>query len=260
MTDETLRRSDELLTELIETIETARALPMSASCVLPRERLLDLLDELREVLPPEMDEARTIVATRQRLIKEGYERSSAMREKAVAEADTVLSDAGHRAEQIIAEAQQAALDTVAAGRAEHDALVSNTAVHQAAAQAAATLRTEAEDYHAEVSAKAQEYDAKVRAEADRYAHDARAEAERYSTKLTADAENYAERTLDELSAVLHRAATTAEQGRSAVAARRASEWTAATLSTESLTTEQPHEEPAPAEEFLGHQDSPRKSA
>ncbi|MBN9619220.1 MAG: DivIVA domain-containing protein, partial [Actinobacteria bacterium] len=63
-TDEALRHTDDLLTELIELVETARALPMSASCVLPRERLLDLLDELREVLPPEMDEARTVIATR----------------------------------------------------------------------------------------------------------------------------------------------------------------------------------------------------
>src|SRR6476660_2731499 len=132
MTYETLRRSDELLTELIETIETARALPMSASCVLPRERLLDLLDELREVLPPEMEEARTVVATRERLIKEGYERSSAMREKAVTEADAVLRDAGHRAEQIVAEAEQAAAAAVATGRAEQAELVTNTAVHQAA--------------------------------------------------------------------------------------------------------------------------------
>ena len=60
--DESLRRADELLSDLIETVETARAVPMSSSCVLPRERLLDLLDELREVLPPEMDEARTVIA------------------------------------------------------------------------------------------------------------------------------------------------------------------------------------------------------
>jgi hypothetical protein len=68
MADEALRRADELLSELTEIVETARALPMSASCVLPRERVLDLLDELREVLPPEMDEARTVIATRDRLL------------------------------------------------------------------------------------------------------------------------------------------------------------------------------------------------
>ncbi len=239
MTDETLRRSDELLTELIDTIETARTLPMSSSCVLPRERLLDLLDELREVLPPEMDEARTVIATRERLLKEGYERASAMREKAVAEADAVLRDAGHRAEQVVAEAEQSAAEALAAGRAEQAELVSNTAVHQAASQSAANMRTEADSYYADTIARAQDYDAQVRAEADRYAGDARSEAERYATKLTTDAESYAERTLADLSGVLRSAAATAEQGRSSIAARRATEWSAATITDDADTTALP---------------------
>ena len=52
----------------------------------PRERLLDLLDELREVLPPEMDEARTVIATRDRILKDSYERAEQTRHRAVAEA------------------------------------------------------------------------------------------------------------------------------------------------------------------------------
>jgi hypothetical protein len=223
-TDEALRRSDELLSELIEVIETARALPMSASCVLPRERLLDLLDELREVLPPEMDEARTVIATRDRVLKDAYETAAEARARGVAEADTIISDAEHRASQLRAEAEAAAAETVRAAREEHGRLVAATTVHQAAAAAAAALREDAERYQAQVTEDARRYDAEIRGEADRYAHDARAEAERYATKLTADAEDYAERTLDELSAVLHRAATTAEQGRSALRQRRADAW------------------------------------
>jgi cell division septum initiation protein DivIVA len=224
MTDEALRRSDELLTELIEIVETARAVPMSASCVVPRERLLDLLDELREVMPPEMDEARTVIATRERVLKDAYEGAAQTRQQAVAEADTVLDDARHRAEQVLADAQAQADDAVRTGQAEHARLVAATSVHQAAARAATALREDAENYQAQVTAEAQEYDARLRAEADRYATDARAEAERYATKLTVDAENYAERTLDELSAVLHKAAATAEQGRVTLAQRRAGNW------------------------------------
>lgn len=226
MTDETLRRSDELLSELIEIVETARALPMSTSCVLPRERVLDLLDELREVLPPEIDDARTVIATRERLLKEAYEKSAQSRDQAVAEADAVLADAGARAEQLVAAAHAQAEEAVAAGRAEHARLIAGTTVQQAAAQAAAVLRAEAENYHAQLSADAQLYDSKIRADADRYSADARAEAERYATKLTVDAEDYAERTLDELSAVLHRSAATADQGRAALAQRRATHWAA----------------------------------
>jgi cell division septum initiation protein DivIVA len=225
MTDEALRHADQLLTELTELVETARALPMSASCVLPRERVLDLLDELREVLPPEMDEARTLIATRERLLKDAYEAAAETRATAVAEADTVLADARHRAEQLGAEADERAARLLTEAHDEHARLVAATTVHQAAAAAAAALRADAESYQAQVSAEAQEYDERVRAEADRFAHDARAEAERYATKLTADAEDYAERTLDELSAVLHKAAGTAEQGKAALRQRRAGSWT-----------------------------------
>ena len=224
MADEALRRVDELLTELIEIVETARALPMSTSCVLPRERVLDLLDELREVLPPEMDDARTVIATRERILKDAYEAAEQTRERAVAEADAVLADAGHRAEQLIAEAGQEAGASLRAAREEHARLVSATDIHQAAARAASVLREEAERYQAQLAADAQEYAERTRGEADRYAAEARADAERYATKLTADAENYAERTLDELSAVLHKAAATADQGRTALAQRRAGNW------------------------------------
>jgi cell division septum initiation protein DivIVA len=222
MADEALRRADELLTELIETIETARALPMSASCVVPREHLLDLLDELREVLPPEMDEARTVIATRDRVLKDAYEAAAETRNNAVAEADTVLADAQHRAEQIGADADQRSDELLRAAHEEHGRLVSATAVHQAAAAAATAVREDGERYQAQLTAEAQDYDARVRAEADRYASDARTEAERYATKLTADAEGYADRTLDELAATLQRAASTAEQGRAALRQRRES--------------------------------------
>jgi cell division septum initiation protein DivIVA len=224
--DEALRRSDDLLTELIEAVETARAVPMSASCVLPRERVLDLLDELREVLPPEMDEARTVIATRDRLLKEAYEAAAESRARAVTEADTLLADARHNAEQELTAAREEAADILRSAREEHASLVASTTVHQAAAAAAAALRADAEQYQAQVTTDAQEYDARVRSEADRYAADARAEAERYATKLTADAEHYADRTLDELAATLHKAATTAEQGRAALRQRRAGAWTA----------------------------------
>jgi cell division septum initiation protein DivIVA len=226
MTDEALRHADELLSELIETIETARAVPMSASCVVPRERLLDLLDELREVLPPEMEEARTVIATRDRVLKDSYESAAEARAHAVAEADAVIADAEHRAQQINADADERAEELLRTAHEEHAGLVSATSVHQAAAAAATALRQDAESYQAQLTAEAQGYDARIRAEADRYAHDARADAERYATKLTADADDYAERTLDELAAVLHKAAGTAEQGRVAVRQRRESAWNA----------------------------------
>ena len=226
MTDEALRRVDGLLSELIELVETARAVPMSASCVLPRERVLDLLDELREVLPPEMDQARTLIARRDQVLRDAHQQAAATRERAAAEADTILADAGHQAEALLADADQRAATVTAAAREEHARLISATAVHEGAAQAASALRADAEAYQRQLTGEAQHYDKRTRADADSYAHEARSEAERYAIKLTTDAENYAERTLDDLAAVLHRSAQTAEQGRTALASRRATAWTA----------------------------------
>ncbi|HKC28191.1 MAG TPA: hypothetical protein VKB75_09285 [Jatrophihabitans sp.] len=236
MKDEALRRTDELLSELIEIVETARAVPMSASCVLPREHVLDLLDELREVLPPEMDDARTLIATRDRVLKDAYESAAQTRASAVMEADSLIVDAQRRVQQLEEAGQLRAAEMIRAAEEQHARLVASTTVHQAAAAAATALRQDAEQYQAQVTEEAQDYDARLRAEADRYAHDAgaeaeryaqdaRAEAERYATKLTADAEDYAERTLDELAGVLHKAAATAEQGTAALRQRRAGAWT-----------------------------------
>ena len=101
-------------------------------------------------------------------------------------------------------------EIIEAGRAEHAQLVSSTGIHQAATQAADELREQTR----------RECEAAV-AEAQAHAQQVRAEAEAYAAKLTADAEDYADRTLAELAETLHRSAATAEQGRVALARRRA---------------------------------------
>ncbi|MFN2518096.1 MAG: DivIVA domain-containing protein, partial [Jatrophihabitantaceae bacterium] len=99
MTDQSLRRTDELLSELVELVETARTVPMSSSCVLPRERVLDLLDELRETMPPEMDQARRVIANRDAMLHDAHEESTSARERATAEATVLVADAQQRAEE-----------------------------------------------------------------------------------------------------------------------------------------------------------------
>ena len=112
MTAHSLRRVDELLVELVETVETARAVPMSGSCVVPRERTLDLLDALHESFPAELTEARQVLAQR----------------------DALLADANQVAAQVVADAEVRAHEIMEAGRAEHAELVSASRVHQTAAE------------------------------------------------------------------------------------------------------------------------------
>lgn len=220
MSDQALRRVDELLTELVEQVETARTLPMSSSIVLPRERVLDLLDELREVLPPEMSEARKLMAMRDQVLHDAHADATATRESASAVAEMMLSDGRTQADQVVREAEEQAYQIVEAAKAEHDVLVSATGIHAAATVAAAQMKVDADEYSSAVRAEADAYHAESTAEAQRYAMDIRNQADGYATKLTHDSEAYADRTLAELAATLQRAATTAEQGRVALAARR----------------------------------------
>lgn len=197
MTDHTLARADEVLTELIELIETARTLPMSSSCVVPRERALDLLDAVREVLPPDLAEARNVLAQRDRTLSDAAAHAAETERLAAENADVILADARAQAQE-----------TIEAGRSEQIRLVSAEAVHLRAVEDAAALTREAE-----------EHAARVRADAERYAQAVRADAEQYATGLAQDARGYADRTLADLVEHLQGLAATADNGRRELARR-----------------------------------------
>ena len=63
-TTEVVYRLYETVDELTTVIENARSVPMSASCMVPRDHLLDLLDDLRESLPEDVQAAGAIVEQR----------------------------------------------------------------------------------------------------------------------------------------------------------------------------------------------------
>jgi cell division septum initiation protein DivIVA len=141
------RRVDELLTELVELVETARAVPMSGSCVVPRERTLDLLDDLRETVPTELGQARELLARRDALLAEAHEYGS----------------------QLVHDAEVRAHEIVEAGKAEHAELVSASRVHQAATEHAAQVREQLAEEVAERRAGAEGYSTAVRADAEAFA-------------------------------------------------------------------------------------------
>jgi cell division septum initiation protein DivIVA len=206
MADATHARTDKLLNELVEVVETARTVPMSASCVVPREHVLDLLDGLREARPTDLDAAQRVLAHREALLAESAARTRSeadeaarqIRDQAGTQADAILADARHQAGEVVRAAEAEAYRTVESAREEHESLVSATTVHRNAQDAAVRVRSEADDY----------------------ADATRAAADRYSVALRADSEGYADRTLLDLMAVLRRAVASAEEGRRALAAQR----------------------------------------
>ena len=56
------------LDDLSALVENARAMPMSASCVVNRGQVLDLLDEVRALLPDSLAQADDVLADREELL------------------------------------------------------------------------------------------------------------------------------------------------------------------------------------------------
>jgi hypothetical protein len=78
--------------ELIEIVESARAMPMSASCVINRAQVLELLDELKRGLPDEMDRARRVLSDRESVVAEGRREAERLIERTRGERDSIINN------------------------------------------------------------------------------------------------------------------------------------------------------------------------
>jgi hypothetical protein len=63
--------SVEKLTAAITMVEEARGVPLSASCVVHRGEMLELLDDAKESLPSDLESALKLLAARDAVIEEG---------------------------------------------------------------------------------------------------------------------------------------------------------------------------------------------
>jgi cell division septum initiation protein DivIVA len=100
--------------ELIEIVESARAMPMSASCVINRAQVLELLDDLRRGLPEEMEHARRVLADRESVLEDGRREAERLLERTRSERESIIGntdvsrEARGAAERILAEARREA--------------------------------------------------------------------------------------------------------------------------------------------------------
>ncbi len=60
----------ERIQSAITTVEDARGVPLSASCVVHRGELLEVLDQAREAFPADLAHAQEIIATREIILEE----------------------------------------------------------------------------------------------------------------------------------------------------------------------------------------------
>ncbi|MEP7054288.1 MAG: hypothetical protein ABI912_03485 [Actinomycetota bacterium] len=102
------------LDALTEMVETARSMPMSASCIVNRTDMLTLLDEVREMLPAELREAQFVIRDRDEVIDEGQRRAERILADAEAERDRLVSEtevvrqAEREADRVIDDANESA--------------------------------------------------------------------------------------------------------------------------------------------------------
>ena len=83
---------EDLISILYETIQDARAVPLSSEkCIIEREKVLDLLDEISNSLPGELKQAKTIVDSRSEVITNARREAETIRKQAQQEAQQLAS-------------------------------------------------------------------------------------------------------------------------------------------------------------------------
>ena len=84
---------EDIISALYDMVQDARALPLGADkCILERDKVLDMLDEIIAQLPVELKQSRTIVESRNELIGQARR-----------EAEGLIRQAQDRAEKMISE-------------------------------------------------------------------------------------------------------------------------------------------------------------
>jgi cell division septum initiation protein DivIVA len=157
---EVVYRLYETVDELTTVIENARSVPMSGSCMVPRDHLLDLLDDLRESLPNEVQRAGRIVEQRTEILEQAQAEAERLTEETRAESeelmasarrtrDEVLGMARRSRDELVAQAQGEAEELLAQADAEAERIVAEARV------AAEALLAEAREQQAEALAAAQ---------------------------------------------------------------------------------------------------------
>lgn len=105
---------EDIITALYDMVQDARALPLGADkCILERDKILDMLDEIIAQLPAELKQSRTIVESRSELIGQARREAENIIKKAQEEAERLVAK-----EVILEEAKRRCADMVVQTQAQ----------------------------------------------------------------------------------------------------------------------------------------------
>ena len=169
------RNIEDIIGALYDLVQDARSMPLAADkCILERDRVLDMLDEIIAQLPTELKQSRTIVETRNELISQARREAEMITRQAQEQAkqlvtkETIYVEAKRRAEELVGQTQNRIDALKKAGNDYMDDSLRKT--EEVIAEALANVRdtrmkfravTEAQEQHkvqAPVAAPAQEVD------------------------------------------------------------------------------------------------------
>ena len=106
------RNIEDIIGALYDLVQDARSMPLAADkCILERDRVLDMLDEIIAQLPSELKQSRTIVESRNELISQARREAEMIMRQAQDQAKQMLTkeaiyvEAKRRAEELVAQTQ-----------------------------------------------------------------------------------------------------------------------------------------------------------
>ena len=106
------RNTEDIIGALYDMVQDARSMPLAADkCILERDRVLDMLDEIIAQLPHELKQSRTIVESRNELITqarreaENVIRQAQEKAKELVTKEAVYQEAVKRSEELVAQTQ-----------------------------------------------------------------------------------------------------------------------------------------------------------
>ena len=106
------RNTEDIIGALYDMIQDARSVPLNADkCMVERDKVLDMLDEIIAQLPSELKQSRTIVESRNELISQARREAEMIMRKAQEQANQLVAkeaiyvEAKRRAEELVAQTQ-----------------------------------------------------------------------------------------------------------------------------------------------------------
>ncbi len=106
------RNIEDIIGTLYDLIQDARSMPLAADkCIVERDRVLDMLDEIIAQLPGELKQSRTIVESRNELINQARREAESIVRQAQEQArqmvtkEAIYAEAKRRSEEMVGQTQ-----------------------------------------------------------------------------------------------------------------------------------------------------------